>query len=253
MNVEKRPISQLTPAYYNPRRDLQPGDAEYEKIKNSIEAFGFVDPIIVNKDGTIIGGHQRWKVMRDLGAAEIDCVVLDLDKEHEKGLNIALNKISGDWDDEKLSKLLAELDGDMLALTGFDREELDAMLDEAGEMIENPYTSNVAAPHYEITGEKPNVSDLVNTEKAAELVNEIRLADVPKEIKDFLSLAAYRHHIFDYRKIAEFYAHSDRYVQELMERSALVIIDFDDAIKNGYARLQEEIAEMTVQDDDAIY
>ena len=75
MRFEKRNVNILTPADYNPRKDLQPGDKEYEKIKNSISEFGYVDPIIINSDDTIIGGHQRLKVLKDLGFTEVDCVV----------------------------------------------------------------------------------------------------------------------------------------------------------------------------------
>ena len=128
MNIEKRRIEELKPAEYNPRKNLQPGDAEYEKIKNSLLHFGYVDPIIINKDGTIIGGHQRATVMKDLGTEEAECVVLDLSKEDEKALNVALNKISGEWDMEKLGVLLEELNTvGVMELTGFDVEEYTKM------------------------------------------------------------------------------------------------------------------------------
>ena len=78
MRLEKRKLTDLTPADYNPRKDLQPGDPEYEKIRQSLQTFGYVDPIIVNQVGTIIGGHQRWKVLGDIGESDIDCVVVDL-------------------------------------------------------------------------------------------------------------------------------------------------------------------------------
>lgn len=118
-------INELKPAEYNPRIDLQPGDKEFEKIRKSIEEFGYVDPVIVNKDGTIIGGHQRYKVLKTIGYTDIQCVVIDVDKDKEKALNIALNKISGDWDKTKLKELLTELQGVNLAeITGFDLAEL---------------------------------------------------------------------------------------------------------------------------------
>ena len=82
MILEKRRIESLVPAGYNPRKDLEPGDSEYEKIKQSLEEFGYVDPIIINQDSTIIGGHQRWKVLRDLGYDVIDCVIADMPKDY---------------------------------------------------------------------------------------------------------------------------------------------------------------------------
>lgn len=106
MKMETRSLASLRPAEYNPRVQLQPADPEYQNIKRSIETFGYVDPIIINQDGTIIGGHQRYNVMKDLGYTEAQVVVVDLDKNNEKALNIALNKITGEWDEIKLKDLL---------------------------------------------------------------------------------------------------------------------------------------------------
>lgn len=123
---ERRKIADLNPAEYNPRKRLKPGDDDYESLKRSIEVFGYVDPIIINTDGTVIGGHQRLNVLLDLGYTEADVAVVDLDKNDEKALNIALNKISGEWDEEKLTALFAELgtEGYALELTGFKEDEL---------------------------------------------------------------------------------------------------------------------------------
>ena len=128
MELRKTKIDGLKPALYNPRKDLQPGDPEYQKIKRSIEEFGYVDPIIINKDMTVIGGHQRLKVLKEMGYTEIDCVVVDLNKTKEKALNIALNKISGDWDFTLLKELLGELEEGEMELTGFDMDEIDEIL-----------------------------------------------------------------------------------------------------------------------------
>ena len=85
------PIGQLKPAAYNPRKQLKPGDKEYEKIKKSIQEFGYVEPIIVNYDMTVIGGHQRLTVLKNLGYEEVQCVVVHIEDEHKvKALNIAL-------------------------------------------------------------------------------------------------------------------------------------------------------------------
>ena len=123
------PISVLKPAEYNPRKKLKPGDKEYKKIKDSIEEFGFADPLVVNSDMTIIGGHQRLNVAIDLGYTEVPCAVVDVDKTREKALNIALNKITGEWDEQMLADLLTDLkDADYdLDFTGFDAPEVDAL------------------------------------------------------------------------------------------------------------------------------
>ena len=130
MIIEKKNTADLLPAGYNPRKDLKPGDAEYEKLKRSIEQFGYVEPVIWNKTtGRVVGGHQRLKVLMDMGMTEVDCVVVAMDEEKEKALNIALNKISGDWDKDKLALLIADLQGaDFdVSLTGFEPAEIDAL------------------------------------------------------------------------------------------------------------------------------
>ena len=131
MNIQKIKAELLNPAEYNPRRDLKPGDKEYEKLKRSITEFGYVEPVIWNKTtGNVVGGHQRLKVLLDLGQTEIDCVVVELDPLKEKALNVALNKIQGDWDETKLAELMADLDSTAfdVSFTGFDADEVDALL-----------------------------------------------------------------------------------------------------------------------------
>lgn len=128
MQIEKLKIEQLIPSDYNPRKDLKPGDAEYDKLKRSIEQFGYVEPAIWNKvTGRVVGGHQRLKVLIDMGITEVECVVVELPETKEKALNVALNKISGDWDKDKLALLIADLQGSDfdVSLTGFDPSELD--------------------------------------------------------------------------------------------------------------------------------
>lgn len=130
MIIEKKNTADLLPADYNPRKDLKPGDAEYEKLKRSIEQFGYVEPVIWNQTtGRVVGGHQRLKVLMDMGMTEVDCVVVAMDEEKEKALNIALNKISGDWDKDKLALLIADLQGTDfdVSLTGFEPAEIDAL------------------------------------------------------------------------------------------------------------------------------
>ncbi len=128
MLIEKIQTERLIPADYNPRKDLKPGDPEYEKLKRSLEEFGYVEPIIWNKTTShVVGGHQRLKVLLDMGITEVECVVVEMDAEKEKALNVALNKISGDWDKDKLALLIADLQGaDFdVSLTGFDLGEID--------------------------------------------------------------------------------------------------------------------------------
>ena len=131
MEIKKIEMGKLRPAKYNPRVELKPGDAEYEKLKRSIVEFGFVEPVIWNKrTGNVVGGHQRLSVLRDLGETMVDCVVVDLDELKEKALNVALNKVQGRWDEEKLAELLTDLDANVfdVSMTGFDAAEVDELM-----------------------------------------------------------------------------------------------------------------------------
>ncbi|MEJ7541075.1 ParB N-terminal domain-containing protein [Staphylococcus intermedius] len=131
MELKKMNINDLQPANYNPRVDLEAHDEEYQKIKRSIEKFGYVDPIIWNqKTNNIVGGHQRFKVLKDLGYQEVDVSVVDLDEQGEKTLNIALNKVEGDWDADKLKEVIEELDASMRELTGFDDDEIENLMND---------------------------------------------------------------------------------------------------------------------------
>jgi len=128
MNLQRIPIEKLKPAKYNPRKDLKPGDPAYEKIKRSLNDYGYVDPVIWNEvTGNIVGGHQRQKILVAEGATEIDCVVVHIENpQDEKAMNIALNKAVGEWEPVALADLLSELQtsGYDLGATGFDAAEV---------------------------------------------------------------------------------------------------------------------------------
>ena len=151
MEFRKIKIADLIPASYNPRKKLKPGDKEYEKIKNSITEFGYVEPIIANSDLTIIGGHQRVTVLIDLGYEEIDCIVVDVDKSKEKALNIALNKITGEWNKELLADLILELqESDFdLSFTGFEPPEIE-------QLFNSVHDKKITEDEFDIEGELGN-------------------------------------------------------------------------------------------------
>ncbi|NTU49377.1 MAG: DNA modification methylase [Desulfobulbaceae bacterium] len=142
MNIQTVSITQINPAAYNPRQDLKPGDADYEKLKNSISVFGYVEPLVWNQQtGNLVGGHQRLKILVEQGLKEVEVSVVDLDLEKEKALNLALNRIQGDWDNAKLAQLLEELgtiDGFDIGLTGFDSDEISKILDRFEQPVEVP-------------------------------------------------------------------------------------------------------------------
>lgn len=127
--VQEIKITKLKTAAYNPRITLAPKMAEYEKLKNSIETFGNVEPIVWNKrTGNVVGGHQRLTVLKDLGYKSVPCSVVDLDENDEKLLNIALNKIKGKWDYNKLEAVLKDFDNEIALASGFSAEELAVLL-----------------------------------------------------------------------------------------------------------------------------
>jgi hypothetical protein len=127
-----QPLDRFNPAPYNPRKDLQPGDPEFERLRASIESFDHAGVLIGNaRTGNLVGGHQTLKVLRHLGRSTADYKVVDLSLDREKALNVALNRISGAWDHDKLDELmtdLRDLDPDMVDLAGFDPDALDDQL-----------------------------------------------------------------------------------------------------------------------------
>ncbi|MDD3238521.1 MAG: site-specific DNA-methyltransferase [Lachnospira sp.] len=155
MEFKKLLIADLVPAAYNPRKALKPGDAEYEKIKNSITEFGYVDPIIVNSDMTIIGGHQRVTVLKDLGYTEIDCIIIEVDKTKEKALNVALNKITGEWNKELLADLIKDLQNSDfdVSFTGFEPPEIE-------QLFNSVHDKNITEDDFDVDAElsKPAVA-----------------------------------------------------------------------------------------------
>lgn len=137
MNISNIPIVDLNPSKYNPRKISR---QILKALKDNIREFGLVDPVVVNKDMTIIGGHQRYKACLELGFKEIPCVVLDLPKSKEKVLNLALNKITGDWDRVKLAQILKEIESIEINLTGFTEEDIQKIIDDL----------KIEAPEYDI-------------------------------------------------------------------------------------------------------
>lgn len=129
-------LDEISPAEYNPRQDLKLGDKQYEAIRHSIEAYGFVEPLVVNvRDGKniLVGGHQRYKILTAAGEQETEAVVVDLDAQQERALNLAMNKIDGDWDNGKLKDLLAEIGEEEAVQIGFSHEEFADLLRETEE------------------------------------------------------------------------------------------------------------------------
>lgn len=260
LKIEYKDIDTLIPYINNTRTHSR---EQIEQVKSSIKEFGMCTPIGIH-DNTIIYGHARIQSMKELGYKEVPTVDLShLTEAQKKAYIIADNKIAlnAGWDEDLLKlelQSLQEMDFD-LSLTGFDVEELldmDIDLDlvddnekENNDFEDNPYSQKVEIPTYEPDGEKPLFSEMYEDEKVLKLIDKIENSSVDNEIKHFLKLSAYRHLRFNYEKIANYYAHSNKEVQELMEDSYLVIIDFNKAIESGLINLENEISEIYNEDN----
>ena len=237
-------IKDIKPYENNPRKN----DEAVKYVMESLKEFGFKTPMVIDKDHVIICGHTRFKAAQKLGIKEVPVVIADdLTEEQVQAYRLADNKTGekAEWDEDLLVRELADISGIDMSLFGFE-DVVGGVLSD-GE--DDPYTFKVNIPQYEITGEKPSIFELFDNSKANSLIQEIDEAEgVTDEEKQFLKEAAKRHVVFNYRNIAEYYAHASEAVQKLMEKSALVIIDVEDAIANGYARLSSDILDMIAED-----
>lgn len=257
MEIIKLKINDLKPYEKNAKIHTE---EQIDQIVKSIEQFGMNDPIAVwGKNNIIVEGHGRLEALKKLGYEEVECIRLDhLTDEERKAYTLAHNKLTmnTDFDFAILEEELKAIDTISMDDFGFDLdfdfefgEDEDEDDEGSGDLTNDKYTTKVEIPHYEIKGEEPTIDELINKSKCEELIEKINKANITEEQKQFLINASYRHLIFDYSKIAEYYAHQDKEMQELMEESALVIIDFDDAIRNGFVQLQKKIEEIEKVDE----
>ena len=214
---------------------------QIEQIINSIQRYGNNDPIAIDENNVIIEGHGRYIALKRLGAEEIPVIRLKhLTEEQKREYILVHNKLTMNtgFDMEKLQAELELIDYDM---SNFDFEVFEEYVEE----LESPYTDKITTPTYKPTKEKaPEVCELFDIGKCRRLIEEIEQSDLDDEVKEFLKIASYRHVVFDYRNIAEFYSHADEDTQELFERNLLVIVDYDKAIENGVVAITSQIMEM---------
>ena len=194
-------------------------------------------PIVVDEDMIVLGGNMRLKASKDAGLKEVWIDIAEgLTEEQKKEFIVKDNVGFGEWEWDMLAN---EWDSVQLAEWGLDvwENQDDAIVEE-----DDTYTRKIVAPTYDPKNEKPEPHQLYNTDKVEELIDKIKPLGLSNMEQAFLIYAAYRHTVFDYSKIADYYAHSSKEIQELMEDSALVIIDFDAAIEKGYVKLTKDIA-----------
>ena len=215
-----------------------------EAIRTSLSTYGQQKPIVALSDGTVIAGNGTLEAARSLKWDRIAVVMFDSEDEARARAFAIVDNRSAElatWDDEVLSQELSALPGDLLGSVGFDEKEIDKIL--STQTFSTNYTRKIEIPVYEPKNKKPSVESLCDPTKAEHLKRNIESAELPSEVREFLLHAAARHVSFNFSLIADFYAHSDAKTQRLFEESALVIVDFDRAIENGFVKLTKSIAE----------
>lgn len=236
-------IEKLVP---NPKNNNKHPEAQIKRLAKIIEFQGQRAPVVVsNRSGFIVKGHGRLEAIKLLGWEKCAVDYQDYENEAQEYADmIADNQIAtwAEFDDEMLLKELENLDidTDMLGMV-----TLPTKLDEE----DDTYTTKTDIPQYEIKGEKVGIEELVNSLKKDILIEEINSADISEEEKEFLRMASNRHNVFNYAKIAEYYASASPEMQKLMEKNALVLIDIEDAIKNGYTELSDAIESVLEKDN----
>jgi len=236
------PIDDLIRHPETPRRGDIPA------ISASIEVNGWYGTVVAQSSTRhVLAGNHRLEAARRLGMTDLPVHWLDVDDATARRIMLADNRTSdlATYDDAVLVQLLeaAAADDDLFG-SGYDGDDLDDLLADIAGDIDNKYASQIVAPVYHPTGDNPAVTDLSDTEYAETLRSEIEAAGLDDDLRQFLLSAAERHTVFNFAQIAEFYAHADAEIQHLMERSGLVIIDFDKAVENGFVTMSHVLAEL---------
>ena len=225
-------------------RNDHPAD-QIVRLAKILEYQGWRYPVKVSKQsGFITSGHGRVLAAKHLGWKQVPVNFQEYENEEQEYADIVSDNSIASWSELDLSAINSDIvdlgpdfDIDLLGIKDFVVEPADKLQDD------DLYTMKVESPVYEPKGEKPKTSELYDLEKTMKLLSEIKGKDLKEDVRMFLEFAAYRHVVFNYEKIAEFYAHASKETQDLMERSALVIIDFNKAIENGFVALSTKIAE----------
>lgn len=235
----------------NPRR------GDLEAIKSSIKTNGFYGALVANREtGYILAGNHRYLAACELGYKHVPVIWISVSEAEGRRILAADNRTSdlGDYDTYALSNLLNELRSDgMLEGTGYTDSALDELIDSLGEIADefedDAYTRKIESPIYEPKGERPKLKELFDDTRTQELLSKIQADTTLDDAqRRFLTLAAHRHTVFRYDKIAEYYAHAGAALQGHIEDSAMVIIDFNKAIELGFVKLKDEVAEIYKHD-----
>lgn len=237
----------------NPRHN----DLAVDKVANSIKDYGFLVPIVVDFNNNILAGHTRYKASKKLGLKEVPCIIAgNLSEIQGREFRLVDNRVGeyATWDTNLLREELDEIaNEDLSQYYEFD-DLIDSIINTEESSVhitdDSTYTQKVELPIYTPDTTKETTEEqLVDKEQFDKLISEINDAKIPEEARKFLILSAYRHLRFDYTAIADYYAKADKTVQDLMERSGLVIIDYNKALEYGFVEFSDSLKEIMGQND----
>lgn len=250
MKVSSKNVDELIPYEFNNRIHSK---QQINRIANSINEFGFNQPLVIDEANVVLVGHGRLLAAKKLGIQEVPVVVVtNLSEAQKKAYRILDNKLQNDseWDFANLELELASISSSDFDLSKYGLDDLSQLFVKDEHSKESQYTRKVEAPIYEPKGDCPEISEVYNASFAEALIKEIEATNLNEDMKHFLICAAYRHVKINYSKVAELYCHQAPEAQRLFEKSALVIIDFESAIERGFVKLVKELTGYSEQDID---
>jgi hypothetical protein len=245
MKIVNLKIDQIKPYEKNPRHNAE----AVPHVARSIKEFGFQQPLVLDENHVIIVGHTRLLAAKSLGLKEVPCTVAKMTPEKAKAYRLMDNRTHerATWDNVLLMDEILDLKEfytpEFLDFTSLFENVDESSPDKDDDGNDSKYTDKIESPVYKITGERPSLADLCDSQKQQSLLESIQKSNIPVEIKNFLTIASYRHIKFNYQNIAEYYAHADKETQDLMEKSALIIIDYNKSIEYGYQKLCKDLAD----------
>jgi len=220
----------------NPNNPRIIKDDKFKKLVQSIKEFPEmldIRPIVVNKEGIILGGNMRFKACIEAGIKEPPYVVVDLTEDQQKEFLIKDNVSGGEWDWEALAN---EWNVEQLEDWGLD------MPKEKDLNVEDLF--DIEIPFYTPSNIEPEINELVSLEKTKALVDKINLLDIPKELKEILIIRASFFTDFNFQKIADFYSKQNKETKEIFEDLGMVILAPKEALKKGFIELSENLFEL---------
>lgn len=255
MTVTHIDTRQIKLADLHPHPD-NPNHGDVDAIAASLGEFGQYRAVVALTDGTILAGHHVVEALRQRGDTHARVDVIDTDQQTAKRIMLADNRTAELGEGLDPEQLLAVLDTlDTLDGTGYTDTDVDDLLATINDTPpvddkESPYTRQINVPHYNPSGTPPSLDALIDRTRTTELEQQIAESKVPADIAEVLIHCAQRHTVIDFHRVADYYAHAPAPVQRLMEDQALVIVDLQSAIRNGYVKLTDAMSNLLEEETD---